>query len=1023
MSAAPQQPQIQIQLTPQQREALQKMTPQQQQQALAQLYAAQKAAAAQAAASAAGKAAPSTPTAPGGAAAGGGAANGAAAGAASPVAPGGPAAPASTAAQIHAANQAAHAAAMAAQTQAAKDAASFLPAALPTATPQQQQMAAQWRPRPEGLEKMCALFRETNQSNEQRAKSFQQLQALSAHPEFNNYLAFILSSAKTEPDIVRQRAGLKLKNVIRENYENMLPAAREYVKAHTLMTIGDNNQLVRATVGSIIAMIATKDRLENWPALMPTIVKLLDHQQWSFVDGAWGALTKICEDIPRALDSAALGSPLELLVPKFITTFLVQQEQLRSYAMQSCNQFLYLMPAPLVKHLDKYMASLFALASDPSKAIRKKVCQAFVILQEVRYDCIKPQIANVIRYMIKATEDDDEVVALEACEFWSGYCENKQADLGLLREHLKVLVPILIKRMVYSEMDALILGGDEDDADRADSATDIKPRFHQARVANYGGADTDTFDDDEEASEWNLRKCSAASLDTLAGVFKHELLPVLLPLLQITLSNREDWKIRESGVLALGAVAEGCYRGIEPYLKDLVPYLLELLKDAKPLVRSITCWTLSRYSKWVMREPDDEKYFKPLMIELLRRVLDRNKRVQEAACSAFATLEEEAQDRLVKYLGPVLQNLMYAFSTYQAKNMLILYDAIGTLAEAVGAELNKAEFIQVLMPPLLQRLMKLSEDDRNLFPLLECLTSVVQALGSGFAPYAKPVFGRCLQIIERNILAQQQATQAQQRGIDVDQPDREFVVCALDLLSGMAEALEGNMEALVGQSNLLPLLLHCTRDVDPDVRQSAFALLGDLAKSSIAHLRPHLDKFLPVAWLNLNPKIVAVCNNASWAIGEIAIRAGPETKPFVPNLLNYLVAILLAPNMIPNLLENTAITIGRIAIHCPEVVAPALPKFAHHWCVQLARIRDPAEKDGAFRALCAVIQKNPQGMLAHFPALCNAIASWQPPPAELKRHFQTILASYKTSLAARWGDFFGRCSQPLQKHLSDVYGV
>ena len=43
------------------------------------------------------------------------------------------------------------------------------------------------------------------------------------------------------------------------------------------------------------------------------------------------------------------------------------------------------------------------------------------------------------------------------------------------------------------------------------------------------------------------------------------------------------------------------------------------------------------------------------MQELLKRVLDHNKKVQEAACSAFATLEEDAETILVPYLGPVLQ--------------------------------------------------------------------------------------------------------------------------------------------------------------------------------------------------------------------------------------------------------------------------------------------------------------------------------------------------------------------------------
>jgi len=51
--------------------------------------------------------------------------------------------------------------------------------------------------------------------------------------------------------------------------------------------------------------------------------------------------------------------------------------------------------------------------------------------------------------------------------------------------------------------------------------------------------------------------------------------------------------------------------------------------------------------------------------QLLKRVLDANKRVQEAACSAFATLEEEACQELVPYLGFILETLVYAFGKYQ----------------------------------------------------------------------------------------------------------------------------------------------------------------------------------------------------------------------------------------------------------------------------------------------------------------------------------------------------------------------
>lgn len=53
-------------------------------------------------------------------------------------------------------------------------------------------------------------------------------------------------------------------------------------------------------------------------------------------------------------------------------------------------------------------------------------------------------------------------------------------------------------------------------------------------------------------------KCSAAGLDVLANVFRDELLPVLLTILKETLFHAE-WEVRESGILVLGAIAEGSF--------------------------------------------------------------------------------------------------------------------------------------------------------------------------------------------------------------------------------------------------------------------------------------------------------------------------------------------------------------------------------------------------------------------------------------------------------------------------------
>lgn len=100
-------------------------------------------------------------------------------------------------------------------------------------------------------------------------------------------------------------------------------------------------------------------------------------------------------------------------------------------------------------------------------------------------------------------------------------------------------------------------------------------------------------------------------------------------------------------------------------------------------------------------------------------VLDSNKRVQEAGCSAFATLEEEAGAILEPYLEPVLRGLVTAFGKYQQKNLLILYDAIGTLADSVGSALARPEYLQILMPSLIDKWVSLPDENTDLVPLLE----------------------------------------------------------------------------------------------------------------------------------------------------------------------------------------------------------------------------------------------------------------------------------------------------------------
>ena len=216
-------------------------------------------------------------------------------------------------------------------------------------------------------------------------------------------------------------------------------------------------------------------------------------------------------------------------------------------------------------------------------------------------------------------------------------------------------------------------------------------------------------------------------------------------------------------------------------------------------------------------------------------------------------------------------------------------------------------------------------------------------------------------------------------------------------------------------------------DSQPDVRQSAYALVGDLAKNCIGQLRPALGEYLPVLTHQLVPEFISVCNNASWAIGEVAVKVGGDMEPYVEAILQRLIPIVNRHNESLNksLLENTAITIGRLGYVCPQLAAPHLETFVQAWCHSLRSIRDDIEKEHAFKGLCGMIKLNPRAPINALAQLCEAFVSWNlPPPAELHEMFHQILHGYKASIPPdQWMQFFGSLNENVQARLSERYGL
>jgi transportin-1 len=156
-------------------------------------------------------------------------------------------------------------------------------------------------------------------------------------------------------------------------------------------------------------------------------------------------------------------------------------------------------------------------------------------------------------------------------------------------------------------------------------------------------------------------------------------------------------------------------------------------------------------------------------------------------------------------------------------------------------------------------------------------------MGPSFLPHAGPVFDRCYNLIHRALIQYQAFMQNSDA---LDEPDRSFLVVALDLLSGLTQGLGMSLEPYITrtQPSIMDCLTWCLRYPHAPVRQSAYALVGDLAMGCFPLLRPHMNGIMQELIQQLDPEpkmeFISACNNAAWSVGEVALRYGRGELPF-----------------------------------------------------------------------------------------------------------------------------------------------
>lgn len=941
-----------------------------------------------------------------------------------------------------------------------------------------------WQPEEGPVRELAGYLRSALSALDPAAQRYATMMLTQAKssPDVINYLVYIFSNrASLEPlnlssediDLVRSSAAINLKNSVKTTYKTLPLEVQAYIRNAALSCLEDPNSQIRNFAGSVITEVVQRGGVLGWPELFPDLLSLASNERGSASpaaqEGAMGALAKVCEDSKKLLDKEYQGRrPLDVIIPRLLEVTSSPVAKVRAFALASVNSFIPQKPHAVISSIDQLLARLFQLAHDPSDDVRRNVCRSFVQLVDVRPDKVRPHMGDLVDYMVvQQRNTDDPDLALDAAEFWLCIGENEQlcATLG---PHLNKIVPVLLESMVYDEEDVMRLESGADDADVEDRPEDLKPQFAKSKSirlatnghsSNFNGngeamttansafspdidalSEGEVEDDDGGADieeRWNLRKCSAAALDVLASTFHQPVFAVTLPYLKENLRH-QDWPNREAAVLAIGAVADGCMEAVTPHLPDLVPYLVSLLNDAEPVVRLITCWALGRYSGWASHLEninDKKRYFEPMMEGILNRMLDKNKRVQESAASAFANLEEKATKELTPYCAPIIQQFVQCFDRYKDRNMFILYDCVQTLAEHVGPVLARQDLIDLLMPAIIQRWSKVSDQSQELFPLLECLSYVATALGDAFAPFAAHIFVRCVRIIHQNLEQYLLAI----NNAPIEKPNKDFLVTSLDLLSAIIQALDSSKSGELvsaSQPRFFDLLMFCMEDPSNDVRQSSYALLGDCAVNIFPQLQPFLPALLPVLIRQLDLDNVrdedidtgfSVINNACWSCGEIAMNEKEGMAPFVEKLYHHLMSIISNPEIPGSVNENAAIALGRLGVDCSQALAPHLAEFAKPFLQTIEPVDDTDEKGHAFLGFNRTIEKNPEAMedclLDYFRAsAAYSKNNFNYHNESIGGSFQRNLVGYK-ALIPNFPAFLSQLPQTDQQRLRSSYDI
>jgi transportin-1 len=375
--------------------------------------------------------------------------------------------------------------------------------------------------------------------------------------------------------------------------------------------------------------------------------------------------------------------------------------------------------------------------------------------------------------------------------------------------------------------------------------------------------------------------------------------------------------------------------------------------------------------------------FREYLCEILKRFLDSETIVQEAAYTAFSKILITKRETVEPFLLDIFKIVLNVFKKHENENknknknsLLNLFEIFSLLTEnfeeAFRNEAISSELIECVFKIWIENVKLYKEqninnyknsnknnENNNISVIFDMIISFVKAASYTISLNLISNFlDSILEILRINY------ENYEKENKDSNIIDKDLITKCFDLLSNIYISVPGFMLHFENK-NLIVLYIYKYLDLNENyLNHYGIALLGDIARSDKLILKDNIN-FITINLIknleipdmtnknlkdnnDIEMEKLSICNNSCWTIGILAISYPECLKDSINILMKKLIKIISLPRLNKSLAQNVCICIGRCANVVPDIISNYLDQFLKQFCLSLRNIKDSLEKQEAF---------------------------------------------------------------------------